>query len=381
MKKIKITSLFIIIAILCASLVFATDVKSGEIIESDLAEESQVQETEKQEKNIIKFGETVNASGIANDLIILAGSDVSSNATGDYSFIAGSTIKMTDNIRQDAFLAGSDITIDGEIGRDVYAAAKTVTIKGNISGNIYVFCNQLYISSGAVIGGTVNANGSKKIAIADGAQIAGKVKYYDTASVIIPEGIETYVMESKIDEDFNRENPIISKTRSVIYWIIANTILFSFLLLVLPGMFEKIKKSYESKSGKVYLTSAGWGILLLIAIPIIALIALITIICSPLGFALFVIYTFVLLMTTVLVGYLLGTTLFNKTKMNKWLTGFLGITILEILCALPLIGGIVGTIKVLVGTGIIIEIIKREKPQQIAQTEETPTETNEKPEE
>ena len=133
MKKIKITSLFIIIAILCASLVFATDVKSGEIIESDLAEESQVQETEKQEKNIIKFGETVNASGIANDLIILAGSDVSSNATGDYSFIAGSTIKMTDNIRQDAFLAGSDITIDGEIGRDGYAAAKTVTITGNIS--------------------------------------------------------------------------------------------------------------------------------------------------------------------------------------------------------------------------------------------------------
>ena len=67
--------------------------------------------------------------------------------------------------------------------------------------------------------------------------------------------------------------------------------------------------------------------------------------------------------------------------MNKWLTGFLGITILEILCALPFIGGIVGTIKVLVGTGIIIEIIKREKPQQIVQPEETPTETNKKTEE
>ena len=67
--------------------------------------------------------------------------------------------------------------------------------------------------------------------------------------------------------------------------------------------------------------------------------------------------------------------------MNKWLTGFLGITILEILCALPLIGGIVGTIKVLVGTGIIIEIIKREKPQQIAKIEETSNEANEKTEE
>ena len=113
MKKIKITSLLIITAILCASLAFATDVKSGEIIDIDLTEESQVQEIKKQEKNIIKFGETVNASGIANDLIILAGSDVSSNATGDYSFIAGNIIKMTDNIRQDAFLAGNDITIDG----------------------------------------------------------------------------------------------------------------------------------------------------------------------------------------------------------------------------------------------------------------------------
>lgn len=67
--------------------------------------------------------------------------------------------------------------------------------------------------------------------------------------------------------------------------------------------------------------------------------------------------------------------------MNKWLTGFLGITILEILCALPFIGGIVGTIKVLVGTGIIIEIIRREKPQPIAQIEETSAETNEKTEE
>lgn len=372
MKKLKIVFLCLIAVVLCTGLVFATDIDYSEIFRNDYSGEDGediLPMNTGTEKNIISFSDTVNATGIANDLIILAGGSVNSSATGDYSFIAGNIIKASDTVYKDAFMAGSDVIINGDIGRDLYVAGKNVVVNGNVRGNIYVVAGTLAIANGATVGGDVNANTCGSIVVAEGAKVEGTIRYTDTANVSIPVTVKTSVTEAKIDEEFNKENVLFSKIKSVIYWIVANTILFSILLLILPGIFDKIKKSFETKGGKVYLTSAGWGILLLIVVPIVALIALITLIASPLGFAMFIGYTFVLLVATVLVGYLLGITLFNKTQMNKWLVGFLGIVILEILCAIPFVGGLVSFVKVLVGMGIIIEILKREKIQDAPKTE------------
>lgn len=369
MKKIKIIFMCLIIAVLCASFVVATEADNFKNLEDDYSSENVLGKDLTSAKNIFLFGEDVNSTGVANDLIILAGGSVNSSAVGDYSFVAGNVIKASDTIYKDAFIAGNDIIINGDIGRDLYVAGKSVVVNGNVSGNIYVAASTLTIANDATVGGEVNAHSCSNIVISDEAKIDGTVRYTDAATVSIPLTVKTSVMDSKIDEDFNKENEVISKVKSVLYWIVANTILFSILLLILPGIFDKIKKSFESKGGKVYLASAGFGILLLIAVPIVAIIALIILITSPLGFAMIIGYTFVLFVNTVLVGYLLGTTLFSKTNMNKWLVGFLGIAILEILCALPFVGGLITLIKVLVGMGIIIEMLKREKIQDTPKVE------------
>lgn len=369
MKKIKIIFICLIIAALCASFVLATDTDASKRFADDYASENVLGENLNSAKNIFLFGGEVNATGIANDLIILAGGNVNSSAVGDYSFVAGNVIKASDTIYKDAFIAGNDIVINGDIGRDLYVAGKSVLVNGSVRGNIYVVASTLTIASGATVGGEVNAHSCSNIVISDEAKIEGIVRYTDTATASIPSTVKTSVMASKIDEDFNKENEVISKVKKVLYWIVANTILFSILLLILPGIFDKIKKSFETKGGKVYLTSAGFGILLLVLVPIVVIMALMIVIASPLGFLMIIGYTFELLVTTVLVGYLLGTTLFSKTHMNKWVVGFLGIAILEILCAVPFVGGLISFIKVLVGMGIIIEILKREKIQDTPKVE------------
>ena len=129
------------------------------------------------------------------------------------------------------------------------------------------------------------------------------------------------------------------------------------------SLIDKVINYFKEKEGILYGTSIVWGMILLILIPIIAIIALITVIGSALGFAAILAYTVILVYSTVITGYLLGTTLFVDKNMNKYLVGIIGITAIEILRRLPVIGGLISFVVILIAFGMIKEIIKKEKAE------------------
>ena len=273
-------------------------------------------------ENIMIIGDVVNAKGAAEDLIILAGESVNSDAIGEYgfmiannlnisgdvlkdNFIAGNNINVTGDIGRDAYLFGTIINIDGTIGRNLYVCGSEINIKGVINGDINVSANKVFISSDATISGDIEINATH-IEIEDGIKIGGVLTYNSNAEeVIIPDNVINNKNEI-VDIQVEEENFILAGLKDIIKWILINIVLFIVTMLVCPRFFDKIDKIFSGKEFIIIGGLIGWGVILLIVIPIFAIIALITVIGSALGFAGLLAYTVIFVYSTVITGYLLG---------------------------------------------------------------------------
>lgn len=353
----KLSFVLISFLILCTSFVFA---ESGETFSNTMISSSAENFDENVDNNIMKIGSNVVATGTANDLLMLVGETVESKAFGQYAFIAGNTVSISEDIKKDAFVTGNSVAITGNIGRDLYIVGNSVIISGNVGRNINVCATSLEISEGSTIGGNINATAVGMLKIADGANVNGTVRCSDTSTISIPEGIKTSITPTEIDEEFN-QSTIFDDVSSIFFWIFANVLLFSLALLVCPAMFEKIRNVYENKKEKVYLTSLGCGALMLFAIPFLAIMLMITIIGAIAGSVTLIMYIILMMISTITVGYLLGVTIFSKAKANKWVCGLTGIVILEIVSIVPYIGGVIGFAKILIGLGIVVELFKKQE--------------------
>ena len=79
-----------------------------------------------------------------------------------------------------------------------------------------------------------------------------------------------------------------------------------------------------------------------------------------LGFTASFMYITILAFSTVLTGYLIGSTIFKNSKINKYLVGIIGILIVQVLRIIPLIGGFISFIAILLAFGIVVQIMKKE---------------------
>lgn len=328
-------------------------------------------------ENIMLVGDVVNADGAAEDLIILAGESVNSYANGEYGFMAANNLNISGDVLKDNFVAGNNINVIGDIGRDAYLFGSIININGTIGRNLYVYgseinisgtingdakvsADKIFISSEATISGDIEIN-AEYIEIEEGTQIGGVVTYNSNAKeIIIPNSVRNNKNDI-VDIQIEEENILVSEIKDIAKWICINIVLFIITILICPAFFDKIDKIFKEKDTMIIGNSIGWGLLLFITTPIISIIALITVIGSALGFAALLIYIVILVYSTVITGYLLGRILFDNKNLNKYLIGVIGIVIIEILRRLPVIGGIMSFIVLLVSIGVIREFIRKDE--------------------
>lgn len=369
----KFSIILAVMICLFSSFVFATDdvvgipVNELEEYEDILAPTGEELENfHSGDESIILADENVHVTGNTSELIIVAGNSVNVEADGRHMFAAGNLVELSGNSEKDAFVAGNALTISGNIGRDIYAVASKITINGTIGRNANLFASEVYIAAGSTINGDVNIS-SNKVTIEDGAKILGKVTYASDAKVSIPNDIQVEVKEIEKEPTTPEAPTFISKVKSFFFWTFANIVLFVLTMLILPGMFEKIKTS--NKGISTYGKSLGWGIVFIIVLPIVALIIMMTAIGVSLGFVLAFVYILILIYATTLTGYLVGTTIFNGKEINKYLVGITGIAIVQLLRMLPLVGGIVSCLTTLIAFGIMKAIFEKSEDKEKAEIE------------
>lgn len=343
----------VLAALLVPVLASATVFNAGE----NLSLDQQINE------NVFAAGGSVRQSAPVNGDLTVAGGNLffSAPVSGDLTAgggeinilapvgedlrLVGGNLSLGAPVQADASLAGGQIIIlpEGRIGGDLTIAGGQVTINGPVTGDVAVRAGKLVVGERAVIDGRLTYYSGTAAEIATGAQIRG--------------GVDPHVMAGKGA----------TSTKSALFGLTLGGIIFKLLLLficawVLSAILGAAAPRLVANTEANFWRRLGWGFLVLILAPILAVALFVTAVGIPLGLGVLALYLFLLAAAYVF------TVLFAGSWLLKWLgkraeheTGWksaaLGAIALVILSLIPIIGWIIGLILFIASLGAVSSLL------------------------
>ncbi|OJI06796.1 hypothetical protein BK004_02400 [bacterium CG10_46_32] len=272
-------------------------------------------------------------------------------ATGARDVIAAGPVVVIDNpVRHDVIAAGGTVTVQSDVAGDVRLAGSRVVIDANIGGNVAIMAQTVEIMPGSSISGSVRIHAQE--VIMDGA-INGDADI--TA--------RTFTQNGAIGGDLKHTQISTSVQKSPMAWFFRIVGLFGMLVvgLVLVNIVPTSLRTAVHESIKNPTKDLLWGLVALIAVPVVAVVLMFTVIGLPLGILLGVGYVVALYLAKILVGIVLGTYLFGAIRGREQaqkasLLGSmaLGVCVLWLITGIPWIGGLLAFVAVVWGLGMLV---------------------------
>jgi cytoskeletal protein CcmA (bactofilin family) len=343
-----IVSLLVILLITFTSVfVLAFNVRSGDIVT--------VTSGEVIDGDLYVAGKTIIIDSTINGDLIAAGQTIMVNGIVNGSIIAAAqTVNINGEVTHAVRVIGETLNIGGTIGRDLLAAVGnfSTTSTAEIGGDLLLGAGIARIDG--LIKGDINS-GVKSLTIASTASIQGKLNYISGNEANIQSG-------AQIKGTINHKLPEVKEKQVAgigLWWIVIGflmTLVLGIIIVLLAP--RRVKAVTESIRTRPW-ASLGWGVVILVATPIVALIVCITIIGLPLGLIALVLYAIAIYLTQLFVGLLIGLLIigaFRGVETRAALVGALalGLAILRLLRLIPFVGFFFGLATVLFGLGAIL---------------------------
>jgi hypothetical protein len=247
----------------------------------------------------------------------------------DRIVISGLVDVRPDEQVSDIVIADGPVIVRGRASGDVVAFHGNVLINGRVHGNVVAFSkNAVRLGPRARIGGDLIYRGAKP-ARADAA-VAGKVEKVNVEKLSDPVGF----------------------IGVVVVWLATSisTLIFGLLLLLLaPRAADAAYLVAGSGTGP----AIGWGFGLLIGLPILAVLALITLVGIPFGIALLLALFAIYALGYTTSAWLLGRRLVGPPG-RRVLAFLAGWGILRVLAIIPVLGGLVWLAATVFGLGVLL---------------------------
>lgn len=367
--------LLILAALLLSFFAFATPTFAQNNIPSNF----RTGESVRLEKN-----ETIDSDFFAaGEKIVLAGT------INNDAYVAGGNVDVEGTIKGDLLVAGGNVNIRGTVDGNVRVAGGNVNIEGLVGKNLTVLGGSVDLSKSAVVfGNLVSAGGNLQIR----APIKGKANLaggnVDIASEIGSDvnaatgelnlgsgakvlGSLNYWSENQAELstdatvsgglNFNKvERPQVDKEKAEAAWAGVNLGLniYKFLVgLILGLILIWAFPNFMQKSVVQILTnplaSFGWGFLFLVATPVVIILLFITVLGIPLALITLFAYILIIMIAQVFTSLALGEWLLKKFNQRGGAVAafIVGLVVLSLLKLIPILGGIVSFIALLVGLG------------------------------
>ncbi len=303
--------------------------------------------------DIFGAGQTVTLSGSTTHDAMLAGSMVNLTGTaGDDLRAAGGTVNISGAVTDSASLAGGTVTLagNGRIGRNLGATGGTVLINGAVARNVSVTGGQVTINGR--VGGDVVANASK-LNIGSGAVIRGNLVYTSSQRATIAPGAKILGTTTY--------HQMVKKERRRAPGALFGLWLISLIGAFIVGSLILALSPVASVAAADTARSRPWisilvGFIILVAVPIALVIIAITIIGLPLALILLAAYLIMLYIANILAGFAIGRWIFDRARrpnVSLFLALLVGLVVLWILTAIPVLGGLIGFIALLIGLGAL----------------------------
>jgi len=257
------------------------------------------------------------------------------------------TFDQVVNVENSAKIGGSltvfaeTISLDGKLGRDLLAYSAEARITGTVGGDIRAKGDTLTIGSTAVVEGTSRFEGHRPPDVSSEAKLASPVEY------------------KKIER-----KPAYRESGYYVWRVIwtAALVLFGLVLFALMPRFAQ--ESVDS--AERYGASLGLGVLVFFAVPIVAVIACVTVVGLPIGITTLLLWLMALFIAQLVVGGLVGQWLLGRTSEIWPLIGRMatGLIIVRLAGSIPHVGGWVRFGVILWGIGAIsLALYRRFQPK------------------
>ena len=276
-------------------------------------------------------GGTVTINGPVGGSVRAAGGTVTIDGPVGWDVLAAGgdvTVGSTSRIANDLVLGAGSATVAGRIDGDLRGSAGQVRVLGEVRGDVVLDVDsQLSLGPQAVIGGNLIYQAPQAASIDPGARIQGRTQFTQTTPAT---GGERSFAEQALAW-------LGSLLLRLAWALVAGTL----LVLLLPRRSATIADTLRQAP----LPSLLWGIGLLIAIPILAIILLITVVGIPAGLLLAGIYLAAIYLSQVFLGLSLVRGVLpgswrSDRRLPLWLAMLIGTSLVVLVRLLPLPFGI-----------------------------------------
>lgn len=285
---------------------------------------------------------------------------------GDLHAVGGAVV-VEGTVEGDLEAYAGEVRIAGTVTGDVDAVAGSVRVDGTIGGGLDAAAGSVAIGPGASIDGPVSAaGGSVDLAGAVGANAylaGGAVRLGETATVggdvvyavgtdgqFVDEGASVAGTVARSDRLRSGpfEGPILPGWVLGTYGFLVNLLLGAVLLLVLPRFSDRVADRVHRHP----LHAAGLGLLLAVAIPILLLLLAVTVVGLPLALLGALGFVFGVWVALVYGRFAVGAWLLSLLDVEgRWLALVVGLFVGGVLARLPIVGGLLDLVVVLLGLG------------------------------
>lgn len=288
----------------------------------------------------------------------------------------------------DLFIGGGTVHIDREvtIHGNLYAGGGTVNLYGTVAGNIELAGGEVFFDGMAeqaanIKAGTLNLSGTirgparlgaEQLNLKDQAALYGDVRYWTAAGPIdfqphLKNG-GTAAFDESLQTDMDDYNWRKAMGIGSVLFTIGSILSAALLFVLLVWAFQNFFRNTARDLMDNYSTSLGYGILYLLGVPLLILVALISIIGIPVGIFSLATYGlsigFAHILTAVLVTYW-----WQEYKQIAWpkrkvvLVAVGVFVLLKLISWIPILGWLISLAAVATTFGAILYELFRKKPE------------------
>lgn len=306
---------------------------NGHVTGDVLAFSQEVRINGRVDGNVRSWSQTVSITGAVSKNVLAFCAEVTVDANGS---VGGSITAAT-----------GDMELNGPVGRDILASAGSITMNSTVGGNVRVKSRDITVGPSADLHGQITYRGDRAPRIDSSAKVAGPVQ-----------------------AEF--EQPVPAYKRPRFYWHVAFGWAAAFIFgIVLIALGPDFVGGIIAASDRPWF-SCGVGFLVLLAVPVAAIIACITVVGLAVGISTLLMYAIALYSAQVFVGVWVGEKILGEGIKTSALIGrlALGLLILRLLGMIPWAGGWVRIVVILWGLGAIaVAAYKRFRPAIAAVTQ------------
>jgi hypothetical protein len=253
----------------------------------------------------------------------------SASAAPDRVVITGGTAVPRGETAGDVVVVDGPVRIGGHVTGDVFSVSGPVRVTGRIDGDLMTVADRAFLARSARVGGDLRY-ADERPALAPGARVGGTISSEDWA-------------------DAGNGWGWISRFAWWLAVSVSTLVVGALLVWLAPGALRAAQRAVRAHLG----ATIGAGVAVAIGAPLLAILALVTLVGIPFGAALLLAALPVLLVAYSTAAWLAGRGMLRDSPAGPWLALLAGWALLRALALIPVVGGLVGLAATVVGLGAL----------------------------